>query len=219
MPDYSVKRNARSRRLILRLSPQGDQILVVAPPRASQREIARFVDRHRDWVDKTLAKRPPRIVFAPGAEVPFRGIPHTVELTGRLRGAIEREEGVIRVPSLAEHLPRRLRDYLIAEARAAILSSLGKIAAQLGRAMPPVTIRDTITRWGSCSAAGNLSFSWRLILAPPAVLDYVVAHEAAHLIHMNHEKEFWTLCRALFPGSEAARAWLKAHGPELHRYG
>jgi predicted metal-dependent hydrolase len=192
---------------------------VVAPPRASQREIAKFVERNGAWVDQARARRPVHSPFVAGATIPFRGEPHVVELTGKLRGTIERAEGTIRVPSLAEHLPRRLRQYLIAEARAAIAESLADHAEALGRTFPPVTLRDTTSRWGSCSAKGHLSFSWRLILAPPDVLDYVVAHEAAHLVHMNHGPDFWALCRQLAPHTDTARAWLKAHGAGLHRYG
>jgi predicted metal-dependent hydrolase len=214
-----IRHHPTARRLTLRLSPQGDALVVTAPSRASQREIARFVQRHEDWVAARLEARPARIPFAAGAVIPFAGEPHRLDSTGGLRGTVERGEGIIRVPGLPEHMPRRMRDYLMRQAREALATSLAEIAPLLDRKPPPFAVRDTTSRWGSCSPSGRLSFSWRLILAPPPVLDYVVAHEAAHLVHMNHGVHFWDLCARLNPGMDSARRWLKTHGAELHRYG
>ena len=88
----------------------------------------------------------------------------------------------------------------------------------LGKPHGRIAVRDTRSRWGSCSSKGTLSFSWRLVLAPPFVLDYLVAHEVAHLAHMNHSAAFWALARRLAPRMPEAELWLKVHGPVLHRY-
>ena len=117
------------------------------------------------------------------------------------------------------HIPRRVADYLKREARKDIEAAVDRHAARLGVAPRRITLRDTVSRWGSCSSTGALNFSWRLILAPPEVLDYLAAHEVAHIVHMNHSPMFWKLTRRLFPETEQAEVWLKTHGASLHRFG
>ncbi len=217
--ELHITRNPRARRLILRLAVQGDGIEVVAPRRVSLREINRFVDRNRDWIDEHLASRPPHVPFAHGTTIPVAGVPHRIELASATRGTMACASGVLSVPSLPEHLPRRVRDYLMREARTALTACITRQAKALGVSVPSMTLRDTTTRWGSCSPSGKLSFSWRLILAPPSILDYVAAHEMAHLKHMNHGPDFWALCEDLAPQTPEARNWLKRNGATLHRYG
>jgi predicted metal-dependent hydrolase len=149
------------------------------------------------------------------------GIPHLIRGdAGRLRGLPARFDGTITVPGAPDHLPRRLTDFLKAEAKREIGTRARAKAARLGRPVAAVTVRDTRSRWGSCSGAGRLAFSWRLIMAPEYVLDYVVAHEVAHLREMNHGPRFWKLCAQLTESDpKAARAWLKRHGGALHAYG
>jgi predicted metal-dependent hydrolase len=217
--DVQVKRNPRARRLILRLAQRGDGVEVVAPKRASQREIARFVELNNDWIAHHRAARPPQVAFAEGNLIPFRGQSYELARSSSLRGVVKREEGRMIFSCLPEHLPRRVTDYMIREARMALLHSLTRHALTLGVRLPKFTLRDTTTRWGSCSSSGTLSFSWRLIMAPPDVLDYVAAHELAHLKHMDHGRKFWALCERLAPQTDAAKAWLSDNGPALHRYG
>ena len=119
----------------------------------------------------------------------------------------------------AEHLPRRVRDYLKAEAKQELSVRSHDKAAAIGQRVTRVTLRDTKSRWGSCSHQGALSYSWRLILAPESVLDYVAAHEVAHLVHMDHSPSFWRLVADLHPDPDSARAWLKRDGSALWRYG
>jgi predicted metal-dependent hydrolase len=215
----TIRRKAGVKRLTLRLSRNGDEIVVTAPRRAPVGEIQRFVDRHQDWVAKRVQALPGRTEFTLGETIPYRGIPHRLEISGKLRGQIEVHEGELCFPCLPEHLPRRVRTWLAAQAKAALTAAVAEKAALLGRPMPPLTIRDTKSRWGSCSHQGALSFSWRLILAPPAVLTYVAAHEVAHLAQMNHSPAYWEVCRRLDPNTDAARKWLKQHGAGLHCYG
>jgi predicted metal-dependent hydrolase len=134
-------------------------------------------------------------------------------------GVVRRENGVVTAPGAPEHLARRVTDFLKAEARREIALRTRAKAASLGKPVTAITIRDTKSRWGSCNSAGRIAFSWRLIMAPEFVLDYVVAHEVAHLAELNHGVRFWRLCASLTEADpKAARAWLKRHGPELHSY-
>ncbi|MFC6049880.1 M48 family metallopeptidase, partial [Methylobacterium hispanicum] len=117
------------------------------------------------------------------------------------------------------HVARRAREFLQAEALRDLKLSITHHTERLGQGPARITLRDTRSRWGSCTARGELNFSWRLILAPPLVLDYLVAHEMAHLREMNHSDRFWRLVGELCPNVDAAEAWLKRHGAGLHRYG
>jgi hypothetical protein len=147
------------------------------------------------------------------------GQPHVIVHDPAARRGVWRDAGVIRVSGFAEHLPRRVRDFLKREARAMLTERAHDKAGRLDRPIARISLRDTRSRWGSCSSDGGLSFSWRLILAPEEVLDYVVAHEVAHLMHHDHGAKFWALVTDLTPSVDAPRQWLRAHGPELHRYG
>ena len=158
--------------------------------------------------------------FAEGAIVPVLGVPH------RICSAVEAGippvaivDGEIRVRGDPMHLARRVRDYFVAKARSELASRARRLAARIGHNVARVTVRDTKSRWGSCSGRGNLSFSWRLIFAPESVLDYVVAHEVAHLAEMNHGPRFWRLVESLSPDSATPRAWLKQHRTRLLSYG
>jgi hypothetical protein len=131
----------------------------------------------------------------------------------------ETDELIISVSCDPAHVARRIRDFLVREARRDLAAAIDGYAPRLGQRPVRMTLRDTRSRWGSCTARGELNFSWRLILAPPMVLDYLVAHEMAHLREMNHSPRFWALLGDLCPNVEAAEAWLKRNGSSLHRYG
>ncbi|ACJ00743.1 M48 family metallopeptidase [Rhodospirillum centenum] len=218
-----LRLSPRARRLSLRVDAARELVQVVAPAGVGDAEIARFVGRHLDWVRGRLAAIPPRLPFADGALVPILGVPHRIRHDPGHRGAprpLAGPEGPeLRVGGGAEFLSRRVREWLKAEARRRLAERARAKAAGLGATVTAVSVRDTRSRWGSCSAGGRLSFSWRLILAPEPVFDYVVAHEVAHLREMNHSARFWALCASLTAEVDGPRAWLKAHGAGLHRYG
>lgn len=214
-----LRESARARRMTLRVDAGRGLVQVVIPVGVSQAEVLRFVGRHDDWVRGRLAALPPALPFIDGAVVPVLGTDHEIRHTPDLVGGTRRADGVIRVGGRAEHVPRRVQDYLTAEARRELAARARAKAAALGARVAAVTVRDTRSRWGSCSATGRLSFSWRLILTPEPVLDYVVAHEVAHLKEMNHSARFWAVCAGLTAEVEAPRAWLKANGARLLRYG
>lgn len=217
--ELRVRRSARARRISIRVRPNGEGAELVLPQRATLAQGLGFARRKADWIGGRLDAMAPRTPFADGAVIPYLGIDHHVRhWPGQLR-FVDRADGEIRVGGATERLAARLEVWLRAEARAALGHASAEKAAAIGRAPPPVTVRDTVTRWGSCSAAGRLSFSWRLILAPEAVLDYVAAHEVAHLEEPNHGARFWALVARLTAAREDSRAWLRAHGAGLHRYG
>jgi predicted metal-dependent hydrolase len=118
-----------------------------------------------------------------------------------------------------EHVDRRVSDFLKREARHDLQRSAEAYADELGVKVKRLSIRDQSSRWGSCTSAGSLSFSWRLILAPPYVLDYLAAHEVAHLVEMNHSARFWRVVARVCGSVERAKVWLDTHGNDLHRYG
>jgi len=215
-----VDLNPRARRVSLRVDPVLGRIVLVRPKRMSDKAVIAFVASRRDWIARHLENLPQPVAFADGAIVPFRGQDHVIRWTGGARGIVTCEPGEICVPGAPEHAPRRLRDWLKAEARKAITPRVHVMAGNLEAKVTHISVRDTRSRWGSATRAGRLSFSWRLILAPEAVLTYVVAHEVAHLEHMNHALAFWRTVRSLLGEDPAlAREWLRRSGSALHRYG
>ena len=211
----------RAKRLSLRIDLARRLVVLVTPRALAQRHALSFLIRHEDWLRARLAQMPPTQPFVDGGAVPLLGTVHTIRGDrSTLRGRVTCDAGTIVVPGAPEHLPRRLTEFLKTKAKHEIGSRARAKAEILGRAIKAITLRDTRSRWGSCNASGRLSFSWRLILAPEFVLDYVVAHEVAHLAELNHGPRFWKYCASLTATDpEKAKSWLRAHGAELHRYG
>jgi predicted metal-dependent hydrolase len=215
----TLRRNPRSRRLSMRLDSLGEGVIVVAPPHVSERLVLDFVRGKGDWVERQMARQPDRVAFADGVLLPLLGRPHRVRHRPDARRGVWVEDGEIHVSGHGEHLPRRLTDWLKIRAREEIVPRVLDHATVLGVKPGRVTLRDTRSRWGSCSHRGDLSFSWRLVLAPEHIVHYVTAHEVAHLVVFDHSPQFWsTVCR-LVDDMDPARAWLKAEGLGLHRYG
>ncbi len=216
----SFRRNPRARRLILRMNEEG--VAVTLPPGTSERAGLEFAARHAAWIRRQLAGRPEPRPFAPGSRVPVRGIPHVIEQVPGRRGGIQPFGGAeprLAVAADLPHIARRVGDWLKAEARSDLQSASMAHAGAMGTRYRRLSLRDQASRWGSCTSTGHLSYSWRLILAPAFVLDYVAAHEVAHLIEMNHSARFWALVKAHAPRADEARRWLRTHGPSLHRFG
>ena len=214
-----LRRDRRARRLTLRLNEATGAIHLVLPWGVPVAQGLDFAHRRRDWILKQIEGLPPRVPFEAGARVPYLGEDHEIRSLPAARRGVWREDGAILVSGRPEHLARRVGDFLKAEARRELTTRAHAKAARSGRAIARISIRDTRSRWGSCSSDGAISLSWRLVLAPEAVLDYVVAHEVAHLTHMNHGPRFWKLAAKLTPEVEAPRRWLRRNGGALHRYG
>lgn len=213
-------RSARARRVSLRVDSAHRRILLTAPTRMPLGVALRFAETQAGWIAARLKRLPARRPFVDGAEVPLFGVPHRIRHQPDARGTVWLDAGEIHVAGHAEHLSRRLRDWLIAEIRRRLIPLAHVKAARVERIVKRISVRDSRTRWGSCGPDGGLSFSWRLVLAPPEVLDYLVAHEVAHLVHKNHGPRFWALAERLCDGPMAApRAWLRANGETLLQYG
>jgi len=219
----ALKRVSTSRRFTLRVRAATRDVLLTMPARSSLQSAREFAERHAAWIGVRLARLPRPVEFVPGSVTPFRGVDHTIVHRPGERGVAWIETGA-RGPMLcvsgdAPHVPRRVADFLKREAREDLQAAVARHAKRLSVTPKRIVLRDTASRWGSCSSTGGLNFSWRLILAPPFVLDYLAAHEVAHIVHMNHSPLFWKLTRRMFPETDRAETWLKVHGAGLHRFG
>ena len=219
----ALRRAQTSRRYTLRVRAASRDVLLTMPARGTLKEARAFAERHAAWIGVRLSRLPQPVAFAPGEVTPLRGVDHRIVHRERARGVawVEAAQGepVICVAGDAPHVARRVADFLKREARRDLETAVARHAAALDVKPRRIALRDTTSRWGSCSSSGTLNFSWRLILAPPFVLDYLAAHEVAHIAHMNHSPLFWALTRRLYPETDHAEAWLRAHGSSLHRFG
>jgi predicted metal-dependent hydrolase len=219
-----LSRHRRARRYTLRIHAATREVVLTMPPRGSVKEAKAFAERHGGWIAARLGRLPEAVPFDHGTTVPLRNVPHRIVHRPGVRGTAWREidargNRLICVAGEAPHVARRVSDFLKREARRDLEVASRRYAEELGVKVKRIAVRDQSSRWGSCSTGGVLSYSWRLILAPPFVLDYLAAHEVAHLIEMNHSRRFWRLLERLCPNMQRAKAWLEAHGTDLHRYG
>ena len=221
---YSVelRRHRRARRYTLRVQAATRTVVLTMPLGGSLREAKAFAERNGGWIAARLKRLPQAVPFAEGIELPLRDVPHRI-VHRAARGTVWTEaiEGMplLCVAGDRAHLARRVRDFLKREAKRDLEAASRHYAGMLGVSVRRVSVRDQASRWGSCTAAGVLSYSWRLIFAPPYVLDYLVAHEVAHLVEMNHSPRFWRVVARICPDWRRAKGWLGAHGNALHRYG
>ena len=219
-----LRRNGQARRYTLRIHSVTREVVLTMPPHGGVRQASAFVQKHGAWIAARLQRLPDAAPFAHGTVLPLRGVDHRIMHKNGARGTVWIETGspgehLICVAGAEPHVPRRVRDYLKRAAKSDLEKASRQAASALGVTIKRVSVRDQSSRWGSCSTTGVLSYSWRLILAPPFVLDYLAAHEVAHLVEMNHSRAFWRLVERICPQMSSARAWLDAHGSELHRYG
>lgn len=213
------RRHAQARRLVLRLNASGTGVLVTVPNGVSRLKALEFTARSREWIEERVRQRGGLIRLEPGQALPYRGVPHDIRHVASRRGlvTVDSAQGLIHVPGEEAHVKRRLLDFLKRAAREELTRASQRYAAMMGVSYRRITIRDQRSRWGSCSAAGDLSYSWRLILAPDYVLDYVAAHEVAHLRHLDHSQRFWRLVLTHCPNAARARNWLRTNGQDVHR--
>lgn len=214
-----LKEHPRARRISLRVDPAHHRIVLIKPRRTSKKAAIAFAQDKAGWLKEQVERLPKPRPFADGAAVPLRGETHLIRHCPEARRGVWTIENEICVSGDAAHLSRRVTDWYRAEARKAVAPLVHGYAETLGKRVTGITIRDTRSRWGSCTAQGKLSFSWRLIMTPPHVISYVVAHEVAHLCEMNHSARFWQTVDRLVEGRDTAAGWLKTHGHDLHRYG
>lgn len=217
-PDIALtlRRSSRARRITLRISQLDGRVTLTMPNGVSEAAAVEFAEQQAPWIRKHLARRVEDIVVGLGQEIPVAGqMRLIVPGSGR---SVRLAEDKLLVPGSEMAAPRRALGYLKALARDRLAAASDHYAARLGHPYEGLSIRDTRSRWGSCSSAGRLMYSWRLIMAPPEVLNYVAAHEVAHLAQMNHSPAFWAEVETLFGAYENPRQWLRAEGNALHRY-
>jgi predicted metal-dependent hydrolase len=219
-----LRRHRRARRYTLRIAAATRDVVLTMPQRGTLKEAQAFAQKHGGWIAARLGRLPEAVRFAHGVVIPLRGALYRIDHRRDARGTAWIEpaatgESLLCVAGDAPHIDRRVGDFLRREAKRDLEAASRRYADALGVGLRRVTVRDQASRWGSCSTTGVLSYSWRLILAPSFVLDYLAAHEVAHLVEMNHSVRFWRVVARLYPEHERAKAWLDAHGSDLHRYG
>ncbi len=212
--EVTLRHSARAKRLSLRVSRLDGRVTLTLPRRAAMREGIAFLQTKEDWLRGHLQQMRPSTTIAPGQSIPVFGVPHPIVVGTGKRAVIT--DGQLAVSAASPSGPQ-VKVLLRLLARDALARASDKYAHQLGREYTRLSIRDTRSRWGSCSSQGGLMYSWRLIMAPPEVLDYVAAHEVAHLVEMNHQPEFWAVVAGLCPDFDKHRRWLKDNGDQLHR--
>lgn len=217
----SIWENPRARRLTLRIETGGKGIRITIPPKLPQRELDLFIARHHGWIEMQISKVPVTVAFIADSMIAIRGIKHRIVHLPEKRGTTRQDIDDNSAPILivhgdVQHLGRRIADYLKKLAKADINELVLVHTQHVGRPAHSVRFKDTTSRWGSCTSKGDLSFSWRIMMAPAEVINYLVAHEVAHLIEMNHGPDFWSLCAKLCPDTPSSRAWLKRNGSALH---
>lgn len=216
-----VRLNPRARRIVVRVHPATGDVTITAPTRTGMAAALAFARGETDWIRRQRGQVPKQIAIAPDSVLPFEGVTHRICHSGEKGPAPvwrDAEARRIFVSGRSEHAARRLLDFFKKEAKRLCEERAVEYGAALGARPARVTVRDTASRWGSCSSARSLSFSWRLIFAPDFVRDYVVAHEVAHLKEMNHGSKFWGHVETLYGDYRKARKWLREHGRDLLRY-
>lgn len=214
-----VRRNRYARRIVLRIDVEAGGVALTLPGRTALSEGLALAHERADWVIRCLDKLPARLSFADGVVVPLLGNDTTIRHAPDKRLGVAHVGDELIVSGGREHLARRVEDWLKREAKREIALRAPPMAARIGRTIAGLTVRDTRSRWGSCTPDGKLSFCWRLILTPDWVLDYVVAHEVSHLAHLNHGPKFWATVKSLGVVPDRARAWLDVHAERLQRIG
>jgi predicted metal-dependent hydrolase len=213
------RRSTRARKISLRIDTRAGGVIVTLPPRAGQAAGMALLRDNAGWVAERLARLPAPVLLADGAMVPIDGLPYCIRHRPDGRGGAWLGAGELLVSGAPEFLARRVADFLRAEARRRLSALAIAKAGAAGLTPRRIIVKDTRTRWGSCTADGTLMFCWRLVMAPLHVQDYVAAHEVAHLRHMDHGRGFWALVAQLTPNKRAAMHWFDVQGPGLMRVG
>jgi len=214
--EITLRRSSAARSFSLRVSRLDGRVTLSMPLRAREDEALRFASLQEGWIRKTLAAMPSLRMVGIGDAVPVEG--RMLVISPGAGRSVRVEVDALLVPGDPAQAGARVQAWLRVLARERLAAACDRYSGLLGRPYTRLTLRDTRSRWGSCAHDGALMFSWRLIMAPPSVLDYVAAHEVAHLVQMNHSPAFWAVVEELYPGWKTCRRWLHGQGQTLHGY-
>lgn len=214
-----VRRNRYARRIVLRIDIEAGGLALTLPGRTALAEGLALAQDRADWVIRCLDKLPARVTFEDGARIPLLGVETTIRHAPASKLGVVHDGNNLIVAGRAEHLPRRVADWLKRQAKREMTLRAHPMAQRIEQTIAAIAVRDTRSRWGSCTPDKKLSFCWRLILTPEWVMDYVVAHEVAHLRHLDHSAKFWATVASLGVNPQQARAWLDVHAERLQRIG
>lgn len=212
----------KARRLALRLDPSKRVVNLVVPKRTSMVKAYDFALTHLDWITEKIERLPMPIPYAHGSVIPVLNSPTLINITfddALKRTSIHLKDNELIIKTNKEDPSTRIARFLKAHAHGHFLDICREKADKVQKRVKVLSLRDTKSRWGSCSNTGNLSLSWRLIFAPFEAYDYVIAHEVAHLVHLNHSERFWDLCTELSTDFSTGHRWMKNNAHELLRYG
>jgi len=216
--DFPIKviKTPRAKRLTLRIDAKEHLPILSIPPRCTQKQAIAFVREHQEWIINGLNNLPQTKRFEFGQSITLFGKPVIIQDAPERRRGAKLEKGILYVSGEIEFTHRRVKDFIKKEAQNQFLKMSRKLATKIDCKVREVSIKDTKSRWGSCSSLSNINYNWRLALAPKEVIDYIVAHEVSHLLHQDHSAEFWECVAALCPHYEVGQNWLKIHGKELY---
>ena len=212
-----VKTSFKSKRISIRIDHKKRIAVLSMPIWYSKSKACAFIEVHRDWIEEKLFELPEAKNFEDGEQISVCGRLLTICHKPSF-GAPHITENRLCVGGEPVFLHRRVKDFIKREAKKQFLIQSQNLAQKIGCQLTGVSIKDTTSRWGSCSSLKHINYNWRIALAPPYVIDYIIAHEVAHLKHQDHSPSFWDLVKSLCPAAEAGKAWLKSHGNELYAY-
>ena len=210
-----LRRHPRAKHLKLRFEAKSGSALLTLPPGISERKALQFARKHHDWISKQYENSPEITPLNAGEKIPYQGSLIRIIHSPDLAAAINLTEGRLIVGGPEAGFETRIENWLKKQAKIALNQAVENFESHINTRHRAIVVRDTKSRWGSCSSRKTLSFSWRLIMAPPEILHYVVAHEMAHLVEMNHSPAFWTIVEKMYPEWKKSRRWLKSEGNGL----
>ena len=216
--DIKIIKSPKAKRLTLRIDAKERLPILTIPSRCSAKRAVEFVEMHRAWLEENLQKIPAIKHFENGEKISLMGKEYTINHCPQKRCGVMIEEDNIIVSGSKEFLHRRICDFIKKKAQEQLLKKSQTLANKIGCRVNHVSIKDTKSRWGSCSSLENINYNWRICLAPKYVINYLVAHEVSHLLHQDHSREFWQCVKKLCPDAAKGRLWLKNYGKELYRY-
>ena len=216
--EIKVVKSTRASKLILKIDNRERIPVLTIPKYCSNKKAVEFVRSNKQWIDDCLQKLPLIRKFIIGEQISLFGKKYQIEHCPTSRFGVQIEDSVIKVSGQQEFLHRRLTDFIKQKAKSRFLQKSQKLAAKIDCHINEVFIKDTKSRWGSCSNRNNINYNWRIALAPDYVIDYLIAHEVSHLKHQDHSENFWNCVAKLCPDYQKGREWLKNHGKELYLY-